>query len=138
MPAEQGFSEVAHTADLALKIDGQTISELFVHAAKGTAWLTRCDHSPDSRPEQHELTLQSPDIESLLVSWLNELLYLIFERHLLPEAYKLHELTPFSLRATVSGVTPCKARREVKAATFHDLVVSETPSGYQAVVVFDI
>lgn len=138
MSAAEGYEEVPHTADLALRVWGPTLTSLLEHAALGTVWLTRCELPPDSHSEQHDVALEAVDLESLLISWLNEILYLVSNHYLHPEAFQFHAAAPRLLSVSVHGRAPAQAHRGVKAATFHDLRIVETPSGYQAVVVFDV
>ncbi|HEC35265.1 MAG TPA: archease, partial [Anaerolineae bacterium] len=75
MDMERGFEEVPHTADIALRVWGQDLPELFANAARGMAWLM-VDPSTVNPTVEVPLELRAYDAESLLVTWLGELLYL--------------------------------------------------------------
>jgi SHS2 domain-containing protein len=82
--------------------------------------------------------VESPDVETLLVDWLSELNY---RRELMGEVYNrfdFQEISRTRLRATVAGTNGVRPRRGVKAVTFHDLAVKQTPEGYEATIVFDV
>ncbi|MGD2058279.1 MAG: archease, partial [Anaerolineales bacterium] len=68
------FEELEHTADWSLRVHARTIDELFVHAAMGMFSLL----DPEFRPQGSEtrsLQITAADFETLMVSWLEELLY---------------------------------------------------------------
>jgi SHS2 domain-containing protein len=87
---------------------------------------------------ERSLVVEGLDPESLLVNWLNELLF-IHEVH--REAYHLCQvisISPQRLEAFLQG-GPCeRVQLAIKAATYHGLAVSRTGQGYEATVVFDV
>jgi SHS2 domain-containing protein len=65
------FEEIEHTADIAIRIRGRDLAELFVNAAYGMA----CQLSnPDAVKQtvERRIELDAYDAETLLVSWLGE------------------------------------------------------------------
>jgi len=131
------YEELDHTADLALRIYGRDLEELFANAAYAMfCQLADIEHITPSI--QRQITVDGTDYESLLVNWLNELLYL---HESLGEVYctfDVRELSPQHLQATVHGMRSEDINMIIKAATFHGLAIQETPTGYVATVVFDI
>jgi len=131
------FEELEHTADLALKVRGHSLQEIFANAAYGMFSLM-ADLGGVEPTVSHEISLESLDYEALLVDWLNELLY----RHEVEEEiythFEIEALSPISLSATVWGGKMAASKLTVKAATFHDLEIRETGDGYLATVVFDV
>ncbi len=69
------YRQLSHTADLGWRIRGATLEELFENAAAALV-STMVDRRTLRRTETREITLESADRESLLVDWLNHLLYL--------------------------------------------------------------
>lgn len=68
---------VEHTADLALRIFAQGLDELFVNAAQAMfSQIEPRGTEQGTAPVEREVRVQGLDRESLLVNWLNELLYL--------------------------------------------------------------
>ena len=132
----KAFEEIEHTADLAFRAYGRDPAELFANAARGMFALQGVG-TPAPGGERR-VEVEGVDRESLLVNWLNELLYLQ-ERH--GEVYSefdIEEISETGLRARVRGGAQAEARRRIKAVTFHDLEVKRTPQGWQATLVLDV
>lgn len=131
------YEQLEHTADIALRIYGRDLQELFVNAAYAMfSQLTDVEHvAPAVR---HVVTVEGTDHESVLVNWLNELLYLHETRGEAYSAFDIHELSSHGLRATVGGEHTEAIEMIIKAATYHDLAISETSGGFVVTVVFDV
>ena len=80
-------------------------------------------------------------METLLVSWLQELLYLLDTEDLVFGRFQV-KLHGFSLEAIAWGdVFDPKIhtmKTEIKAVTYHQLEVAKSDQGWQAQVIFDI
>ncbi|HEC36001.1 MAG TPA: archease [Anaerolineae bacterium] len=137
MDMERGFEEVPHTADIALRVWGQDLPELFANAARGMAWLM-VDPSTVNPTVEVPLELRAYDAESLLVTWLGELLYLNERDGLVFTAFDLEEITPTYLRGTARGGAVHRPQRHIKAVTFNDLEIRSTEHGLETTVVFDV
>ena len=131
------FEEVEHTADLALKVHGHSLEEIFANAACGLFSLM-ADLGKLSPSIHREIHLGAPDRESLLVDWLNELLYLHEVEEEIYTRFEIETLSSTTLSATAWGAKTKASKLTVKAATFHDLEIRETEDGYLATVVFDV
>jgi len=91
--------------------------------------------------EEVEIKAEAPDLESLLVFWLNEALYAASERSMFFSEFHVVSLEGNSLKAVAKGGPPGSRNRvknEIKAATFHDISIDRTDEGYEVVVVFDV
>ncbi len=130
------WREIDHTADLALHLWADDLRDLFVTAARGMFSLIV---TPDAiRPERAlVIALEAPDVETLLVDWLNELLYLTETEGVAFAFFEFAHLSATQLRATVRGGPITDYLNYVKAATFHNLIVNQTPEGYETEIVFD-
>jgi SHS2 domain-containing protein len=88
-----------------------------------------------------DIELTAPDMESLLVDWLNELVYIFDVENMLFKRFDISQLDQNWLKARVYGEKVDAARHEiklgVKAATYHMLQIVSN-NGYQARVIFDI
>ena len=132
----EGFEEVEHTADLAIRAYGRDMRELFANAAHGMFALMA---EPSQEPAcAREVSLEALDYESLLVDWLNELIYLHEVEGETYSQFTIETLSPTKLKAHVIGGPTRHKTRAIKAATFHDLAIEETPSGLVATIVFDV
>ncbi|MHB1356065.1 MAG: archease [Anaerolineae bacterium] len=138
MPPDCGYREIPHTADLGLEVRGASQVEFLTFAAAGLSHLLCCEPAADAMLCEHAIHLQSPDLETLLVAWLNELIYLCEEHHVCPERFDIHAASDTELRAVVHGICPWRTHRVIKAATFHNLVVSRGVKGYQAQITLDV
>lgn len=135
------FETFEHTADIGLVARGRTLEEVFTHAAEGLV-----DIMVDPRglrdDTRLEVTVSAPDREALLVAWLNELLYLLDTRGLLPRRCRILQMNETSLTAEVAGETvdPHRhsVRRMVKAATYHGLHLTQTDGQWEARVILDL
>ena len=139
------FEAVEHTADLAYIVRGRTHEELFENAARGlTAFLL--DLSSIEPRETDELILVGQDLEELLISWLNEV---IFREETRQRVYSRFEVTfvgegTLTARCHGEQLDPNRHRiqTDIKAATYHDLhierVVDADPPHYAVRIVLDI
>jgi SHS2 domain-containing protein len=87
---------------------------------------------------QHVVKVEGVDYESLLVNWLDELLYLHETRGEVYSAFDIHKLSPRRLRATVHGGHTEDIYTIIKAATYHELAIDKTDQGYAATIIFDV
>ncbi|MEW6659418.1 MAG: archease [Thermodesulfobacteriota bacterium] len=135
------YRQLAHTADLGLRIWGATREELFENAGAAlTAVLT--DRRRLRLGKNVEILVEAPDLEALLVAWLNHLLYLYDVDAFLGREFQVLALSPQRLAARARGETydPERhvARTAVKAATYHHLAIVKGRGGWQATVILDL
>jgi len=130
------WQEIEHTADLALHIWGTDLQDLFATAARGMFSLI-ADLPSISGNRMFELSLDALDAEMLLVDWLNELLYLNEREGVAFTTFLFAQLTPTQLQASVRGGPVTAYLNYIKAATFHNLAVVKTGTGYETEIVFD-
>jgi SHS2 domain-containing protein len=134
---ERRFEEIEHTADIALRVRGQDLAELFTNAAIGMACqIAQADESGPAL--EHAVELEAYDVETLLVSWLGELLYLGERDACVFTDFDVLEVDPTRLRAVAHGRPVAQYRRHIKAVTFSDLEIQKTTAGYETTIVFDV
>jgi len=143
------FEVINHTADMGIRAYGKDLAELFKNAAYGMASLIT-DLEKVSPRHSEDISLYAGNSEELLVSWLNEILYLFASKNMLFSKFEVLEIDEKHLRAKVFGEEFDTKRHvietEFKAATYHGLRISERkgansplPEGVlQAEVIFDI
>ena len=143
------FEVLPHTADIKIRVYGKTQQELFRHALIGMFQVIRpmipeCKIEHDrivcaTLPEEHEIRIEACDKESLLVDFLSEALYLSDVNN---EAYLdviIYECTDSFLHATLCGVKIEGFEVvEIKAVTYHELMIKKEHDIWQADIVFDI
>ena len=69
------YELIDHTADIAIKAYGKSLSEAFENAAKAMFDIIT-DSSEIESVGQYDVELEAPDLEQLLVDWLSELLFI--------------------------------------------------------------
>jgi riboflavin kinase/FMN adenylyltransferase len=131
------FVEINHTADRALEVWGRELPDLFAGAARGMYSLM-ADLDGLAANNWLELQLEGLDPESLLVDWLNELLFFTETEGLLFVDYQIESLTATELVARAGGVASPVTKAHIKAATFHDLNLVQAPDGWSAVLTLDV
>jgi SHS2 domain-containing protein len=132
------------TSDLFFVAQGPTVEAAF--AAAGQAFLAATVEEPEAveRRERRSVVLEEPDLELLLVRFLNELVYLRDAEELLlhPEHLEIVWDGSVQLRADLSGERIDRQRHalasEVKAATAHGLRVAKTTDGWSATATLDV
>lgn len=135
------YRQISHTADIAYRIQGSSLAEIFCHAAEALV-ATMTDRRGLRRQEQREISVAAPDREALLVAWLNHLLYLYDVDGFLGRDFEILELQDDHLTARVWGEAFDPERHvsktAVKAATYHHLELKPRDHGWQATVIFDL
>jgi protein archease len=135
------FATFEHTADVGLVIRGQTLEELFANAADALVDLMV---DPEGLREDVRMTatVTAADRPALLVTWLNELLYLLDVHRFLPRRCRVTEFGDTTLAAELFGdtVDPNRhaVRRMVKAATYHGLSLTHANGLWEARVILDL
>ena len=138
---KKAFEIIDHTADIGIVAYGADVEELFSNAALALFSLIT---EPVSIEEKSHLNLKvnSEDRDSLLVEWLNELIYFFDAKHILFNRFDIESLTHNELKATCHGedFDPMKHKIKVgvKAATYHMLKLDKNSDGYKAQIILDI
>lgn len=130
-----------HTGDVGVVVTGRSLPELFENAAKAL-FCVITDRRCVRRRLEECISLEAPDLESLLVAWMGELLFLFDARGLLFRSFKMEGLQRGSLQAKAWG-EPYDAGRHpiktgVKAVTYHQIRIRENRGVWKAVVILDI
>lgn len=146
---QKDFESLPHTADIKVRVYGKTLEEFFRHALIGMFQvigprIPGCKVVDervvcDALPISHEVEVHAVDKESVLVDFLSEALYLSDVHN---EAYldaEIKEVDDVHINAVLHGVKVTGFEVvEIKAVTYHDLVVKQVDGVWQADIVFDI
>lgn len=130
-----GFAEVPHTADIALDVFAPNLEELFINAAKGLYHILGI-RKGTKEVENIHISMAAEDSESLIVSLLNELLFYAANNQA-GEFVNL-KLYDNKLEADLHLLEKKDQQKEVKAATFNDLVIVQDAEGFHTRIVFDV
>lgn len=131
------FEVIEHTADLALRVWGESLEALFANAAH--AMFAQMAEPAQAPPTvQRTISVEADDNEALLVAWLSELLYLREVNREVYTRFAIHFPAAGRLEGNAQG-GPCACiTRPVKAVTYHDLHITRRDMRYEATIVFDV
>lgn len=134
-----------HTADLGLRVSAGTLNELFVDAGRGFAAMIAGGAMPSGEAVAAVIELEVDDLELLLFDWLRELLDRFERRHELFGEFEVEvseDQGEWRITARCKGVvtdaTRMELEHEVKAITYHGLLVEQTDNGWRGEVIVDI
>ncbi len=136
--SHNGYQEIDHTADLALRVWAKDFKTLLRHAAAGMYDLMDLVVVVDKVAQsQHEFSLEEAADEILLVDFLNELVYLIEAKGCCFNEFKFNDKED---RWVIKcwGHKIKSAKRNIKAVTFHNLEIRQTNHGLETTLTFDV
>ncbi|UCH84072.1 MAG: archease [Candidatus Latescibacterota bacterium] len=135
-----GFEEFDHAGDIGIEAWGQDMSELIENATLGLLGLF-CRGGVEPRTER-QLGVESSTREDLLVDWLAEVITAVGANG---EIYSGVEITRVGehfaygiLRGEKVDTARHDLRFDVKAATYHGLMVGQTADGLRGRIIFDL
>jgi SHS2 domain-containing protein len=134
--SDHGFQEIEHTADLALHVWALDLPQLFIQAALGMNYLLAFNFDNNNKVEK-TIELDAHDDESLLVNFLNEILYYAENDEI---GFKTLDLLigTGKLKALCKGAKIQDRNKDIKAATFHKLEIINQKGKYSVDLVFDV
>ena len=135
------FELLDHPADIGFRTRAETLEELFANCAH--ALISIILDPENAAAEQGWLVeAEGADLESLLVNWLNEILYYVDTKRAVFAKLSVEFPEPLRLRCRAEGEPrdPVKhpVRLFVKAVTYHQLKISRTEDAWMAEVYVDV
>lgn len=140
MVVKKAFEIIEHTADVGIKAYGENLTEAFANAAIG---MTSLIINPETIHEKlsRDITINSTDKETLLVEWLNEMIYYFDTENIVFKKFQISRLTNTEIKAVCFGEkvdrTIHEIERGIKSTTYYMIKV-EHDKGYSVQVFFDI
>ncbi len=135
------FETIEHTADIGVRSFGATEEEAFENAAVGMFSLL-ADLELVGEEAEFPVSVEAEDRETLLVEWLNELLYIYESQGVLLKRFHIGRLEDTHLEGAAWGspIDPARdeIRTDIKAVTYYQLQVARTEKGWTAEVIFDV
>ncbi len=136
-----GYEIVEHTGDLAIKVEAEFLPDIFRFCATGMfdVMVGLGDIQLDLG---ERIEIKGPDLENLLVRMLSELLYRFSTQGMVYGDFIIEYLTHEKLIIYAQGqkinLEIHNVKREIKAATYHDLRIEATDHGFALTIVFDV
>lgn len=138
---DQGFELFETTADVGIMAWGESLEELFANAARGMFSLM-VDSGTVRSTGLLPIEAGGEDLPSLLVAWLNELLYRCETEEWAPSDVRIIAVEGGRASGELAGEPADRGRHRfkgvVKAATYHLLECHKDRDRWRARVVFDV
>ena len=140
----KNYKLLDHTADIRVEVWGKTRKDLFGNAVAAMFdVMVDFPNEEKIKPlEEKTVKITGNDLEDTLINFLREALYLFNGKGWLIKSCEPLELTGRSFVVRLQGApynrqkNPLKT--EIKAVTYHGLIISKSKKGWQAKVVFDV
>lgn len=133
------YELVQHTADLRLKVRADSMEELFAEALRAMMESLRPEGIAANPSSEHPVEVDSVDATSLLIDFLNEVLYLAHVEREIFNRVRFRTLTETHLVAQLSGHKTERFDEDIKAVTYHEADVRRTDAQkWETTLVFDI
>lgn len=142
---KSSFIEFDHTADIGVQVYGESLSAVFANALFAMNHVLYGDFQGGSAIRK-SVELNEPSLPDLLVSWLSELNYLQSIKSFLASGIpvldimrigKYYQLTA-ELIGDDSSLFAGQMQTEIKAVTYHQLLLEQTDEKWHAQIIFDI
>ncbi len=141
-PANSGYQFLDHTGDLALMVRAPTLRELYGASAAALFDVILDIRTVEPRHEVPVHVHDAADEEDLLVRFLSELLFLHDARGWVFHACRVDELESDRFEGVALGEMFDPERhtilRQVKAVTYHHLLLHQDREGWSARLVLDL
>ena len=135
------YQSFPHPSDIGLTVYGGSLQQLFENAAFAL-FDTLCNLDAVSEVESVDIDVHGDDRESLLVNFLNELLYLQSVNGWLFRRIEIPLFREHSLNATAWGelykMETHELFHEIKCATYHNLQIRKKWGKWRVDIVFDV
>lgn len=134
-----------HTADVGFEVEASTLASLFDETRRALL-LTIFEKPPQRGEDEHPVRLSAPDLETLIVRWTNELVYMVQDLGAVPVNGEVRIDGPGEGGCSVSArlaTAPLDLdaygwRGEIKSATFHGLQVRREGERWRARMILDV
>ena len=127
---------------MGIEATGASLEELFANAADGLREMIFGVRPPLPEQTSVDINLEGMDLEELLVGWLNEILYIFETQHFVPSSFQVKKVVSTHMSASMSGQVikenGFSVQREVKAVTYHQLMLEKTKDGWLARLFVDL
>lgn len=132
---------LSHTADVRIKVEADTLPELFEGALIGMNNILKEDFCDKKKAFTitKPIRIKSMDLTSLLIDFLSEALTLSYTSKNLFCKMKIKTLNEFHLEAEIIGAIAKSFDEDIKAVTYHEADVHKRNDGkWETIIIFDI
>ncbi|MBN1693870.1 archease [candidate division WOR-3 bacterium] len=140
MGSNKDYEILEHTADIGIRLKGNSLTEIFWKAIHATADLL--SGGIEIQPViEREFSVEEENMETALVSILEEIIYFFEKELFLPSVcsvYIENDRYQIKLKGNIVSAEDIKNGTEIKAVTYHQLEIKEVGNEYQATVIFDV
>lgn len=137
----KAFELIDIFGDAGIKAYGDTLEAVFVNTAAGMYSLIT-DPVYVEDVSKIKIEVEGSSLDSLFVSWLNELVFQFDAYGFIGKSIRIHSLHDNKISATVSGEAFDREKHSqgllIKAATYHKLRIENIKGVWEAEVIFDI
>ena len=142
MTNEKKYKVIDHPSDIGIEAFGKDIKELFENSAFGMMDMMfdlKYLHPQEYvLSKQFDVRVSADNLESLLIAWLSELLYISDANKIQFSVFNINKMTNNELDAKVLGDKILKVNRFIKAATYNQLEIKKEKGSWKSRVVFDV
>ncbi|PIY83978.1 MAG: hypothetical protein COX96_00895 [Candidatus Omnitrophica bacterium CG_4_10_14_0_2_um_filter_44_9] len=138
------YEFIEHTADVAVKAYGGSLKELFASAALAMCCVqvSKKGNRPAPALKEAIIKKEEEELEDLLKSWLDELLFYFSSQRLILHRIKALVIKEHALEASVLleafDEDFFESKNEIRAVTYNELKVERIRNRWQARIIFDI
>ncbi len=125
------YKFLEHTADIGIEVEAQNLKDAFIEAIYGLLELifNKSFKEMDTKKQNEIIEISSSDLHSLLVDTLNEILFLIDSRKIIPLKPEIFEMSNISLKLRYKkfefDFANFPMHIYVKAVTYHQLEIAQ-------------
>ncbi|NLD39275.1 MAG: archease [Desulfatiglans sp.] len=135
------YTLLSHTADLGMRVKGDSCEGLFRNAGMALTDIMILNKAPEPG-EKKDISIKGNDLPDLMVKWLSEILYLFEGEDLITTEIAVNQMSESSINSTLITVgfdaRYHEVLREIKAITYHQVEVREDEGLWTARVIFDL
>ena len=135
------FEILEHPADVGFRAWGSTVEELYANSALALMNIA-ADTDILTGSEEWAITVSGHDYESVLVNWLEEILYLFDSAQFAAREFRVEKISTVAVSGRLIGEPRDPARHPwkviVKAVTYHGIEVAQRNGRWESRVFVDV
>lgn len=133
----KSFKILDHTADLKIEFFGKNFEGLLNNCAEGLS-IYLYEKKGKNFSTEHKFKFEKKEEIDFLISFLNEILYLMQYKNFIPSKVELNEKNNeyfVNIKGEKANLKPIV---EIKAATYHNANIEKIRNNLKAVITFDL